>query len=336
MTVAASSRLVTPADIREAAAALSGIAVRTPLLPADALGERLGVPVWVKPENLQRVGAFKLRGAYNLVRQVAAQATGVITYSSGNHGQAVAYAAQLFGLRAVVVMPETVTAAKRGGVERLGGEVVLAGRTSRDRHEKAHEIAQREGLAVVPPFDHAAIIAGQGTIGLEIAEDCPEARTVVVPVGGGGLSAGVATAVHHLLPRAQTITVEPEGAGKLAASLREGRRVVLEKTASIADGLITLSVGELNWEHLSRYVSRGVTVSDDAIRGAVRHAVERLKLVVEPSGAATLAWLLAQERGALDGPVVAVISGGNVDWDGLSGVLGPGAPVPRSPGAPRA
>lgn len=321
MSVAASSHLVTPADIREAAGALAGVAVRTPLLPVDALADRLGVPVWVKPESLQRVGAFKLRGAYNLVRQVAQTTRGVITFSSGNHGQAVAYAARLFGLRAVIVMPETVTAAKRGGVERLGGEVVLAGRTSKDRHDKAMEIATAENLAVIPPFDHPSIIAGQGTIGLEIAEDCPAVRTVVVPVGGGGLSAGVATALHHLAPEAKVITVEPAGAAKLATSLKQGHRVVLEKTASIADGLITLSVGELNWEHLRRYVSRGVTVSDEQIREAVRFALERLKLVVEPSGAATLAWLMQQDKGALEGPVVAVISGGNVDAQGLMSVL---------------
>jgi threonine dehydratase len=328
MTVAAPSRLVTLDDIHEAAKALSGVAVKTPLLPADALAERLGVPVFVKPENLQRVGAFKLRGAYNLVRQLvhgASKPSGVITYSSGNHGQAVAYAAQLFGLRAVIVMPETVTLAKRGGVERLGGQVVLAGRTSRDRHEKAMEIARREGLAVIPPFDHAAIIAGQGTIGAEIVADCPEVRTVIVPVGGGGLSAGVATALHHLAPSAQTITVEPEGAAKLATSLREGRRVTLEQTASIADGLITLSVGELNWEHLSRYVAKGVTVSEQALREAVRFLVERMKLVVEPSGAATTAWLMSQEKGSLPGPVVAIISGGNVDAAGLADLLGASA-----------
>ena len=316
-------------DIRDAAAGLSGVAVRTPLLPVDDLSERLGVAVLVKPESLQRVGAFKLRGAFNLVRQVAPGSSGVITYSSGNHGQAVAYAARRFGLRAVIVMPETVTAAKRAGVERLGGEVVLAGRTSRDRHEKAMEIAAAEHLTVIPPFDHPGIIAGQGTVGLEIVQDCPDVATVVVPAGGGGLSAGVATAVHHLAPRAAVVTVEPEGAGKVAASMARGERVVLEKTGSVADGLITLSVGELNWEHLKRYVSRAATVSDTELKAAVRFALERIKLVVEPSGAATLAWLLGRHTGELRGPVVAVISGGNVDWDGLVGLLGTSSSVPN-------
>lgn len=322
VTVSTRPDLVSLDSIRAAAAGLRAVAVRTPLLPVDSLTRRLGAPVLVKPESLQRVGAFKLRGAYTLVRElVEAGARGVITYSSGNHGQAVAWAAQRFGVRAVIVMPETVTAAKRSGVERLGGEVVLAGRTSADRHAKALELAQSESLAVVPPFDHPSIIAGQGTVGLEIVEDCAGVRHVVVPTGGGGLSAGVATAVKALAPECEIITVEPEGAPKLARSLEAGRRLQLERTHSIADGLITLSVGELNWEHLSRNVDRGVTVSEEALRGAVRFALDRLKLVLEPSGAATLAWLLAQEHGAFSGPVVAVLSGGNIEWTGLMDLL---------------
>jgi threonine dehydratase len=291
----------------------------------DDAGRKLGAEVFVKVESLQRVGAFKLRGAFNLVSQLhESGASGVITYSSGNHGQAVAWAARHFGLRAVIVMPETVTAAKRDGVERYGGEVVLAGRTSADRHQKAMELAAREGLAVVPPFDHEAIIAGQGTVGLEIVEACPTVGTVVVPAGGGGLSAGVATAVKALVPAAEVITVEPEGAPKLATSLREGRRVQLERTASVADGLITLSVGERNWAHLSRFVTRGETVPDAAMVETVRFLLDRVKLVVEPSGAATLAWVRAQRPGSLRGPVVAVLSGGNVEWDGLRELLGSG------------
>ena len=317
--------MVTLDAIRTAAQTIAPVAVRTPLLPVDELTEKLGVPVFVKPENLQRVGAFKLRGAYNLVSQIAAQPVrvpGVITYSSGNHGQAVAYAARAFKLRAVIVMPETVTAAKRAGVERLGGEVVLAGRTSKDRYVKAMELAEAQNLAVVPPFDHPAIIAGQGTVGLEIVEDSPEVGTVLVPTGGGGLSAGVATAVRALRPESRIITVEPAGAPKFATSFKERRRVQLEKTESIADGLITLSVGQLNFDHLMRAVNDAVTVTDAEIRQAVRFGIDRLKLVLEPSGAATLAWLLSQrQRGALKGPVVAVLSGGNIDWPGLQQVL---------------
>ncbi len=323
LTVAAPAELVTLDAIRAAARRIAPVAVRTPLLPVDDVSAALGVPVLVKPESLQRVGAFKLRGAFNLVSQLReGGATGVITYSSGNHGQAVAWAARHFGLRAVIVMPETVTAAKRGGVERYGGEVILAGRTSTDRYVKAIEIAEREHLAVVPPFDHEAIIAGQGTVGLEIAEDCPSVGTVVVPTGGGGLSAGVATAVRALVPTADVITVEPDGAPKLARSLREGRRIELERTQSVADGLITLSVGARNWEHLSRFVTRGETVADAAMVETVRFLLERMKLVVEPSGAATLAWVRGQAARSLRGPVVAVLSGGNVEWDGLAALLG--------------
>jgi threonine dehydratase len=323
LSVATGTEFVTLDDIRAAARRIAGVAVRTPLLPVDDLTESLGVPVFIKPENLQRVGAFKLRGGYNLVSQLAQQgARGVITYSSGNHGQAVAYAAKQFGIRSVIVMPETVTAAKRQGVERYGGEVVLAGRTSQDRYVKAMEIAESQGLAVVPPFDHPAIIAGQGTVGIEICEDCPDVRTVIVPTGGGGLSAGVATAVKALKPPAAVITVEPDGAPKFARSFAEHHRVQLEKTGSVADGLITLSVGQLNYEHLARAVTAAVTVSDQAMIETVRYALERLKIVLEPSGAATLAWLRSRPRGELQGPVVAVLSGGNIDWNGLTTLLG--------------
>jgi threonine dehydratase len=322
VSVAAPAELVSLEAIRAAARTIAEVAVRTPLLPLDEVSAALGVPAYVKAENLQRVGAFKLRGAYNVVSQlVATGARGVITYSSGNHGQAVAYAARHFGVRAVVVMPETATAAKRAGVARHGGEVVLAGRTSADRHTKAMELAQQQGLAVVPPYDHPGIIAGQGTVGLEIVEDLPTVATVVVPVGGGGLSSGVATAVKALRPSAEIVAVEPEGAPKLATSLREHHRVTLEKTGSLADGLITLSVGELNWEHLSRFVSRAVTVPDEALREAVRYLLDRRKLVVEPSGAATLAWLRAQAAGSVRGPVVAVLSGGNIEWEGLAALF---------------
>ena len=322
MTIASPPALVTLEGIRAAAQHLRGVAVRTPLLPVDELSERLGVPVFVKPESLQRVGAFKLRGAFTLVRQLAAEGPrGVIMYSSGNHGQAVAYAARRFGLRAVVVMPETAPEVKRRGVERWGGEVVLAGRTSVDRHDRAVEIAARDQLAMVPPFDHAAIITGQGTAGLEVVEDCPDVRTVAVPVGGGGLAAGVATAVKALVPQATIVTVEPEGAPTYERARAAGAPVTLEHTGSIADGLLPLRIGALTFAHLSRYADRACLVSDAEILRAVRYAVDRLKLVLEPSGAATLAWLLGQPAGAVAGPVVAVLSGGNIEWEGLQTLL---------------
>ncbi len=329
MTVASppAPQLVTLDAIREAARHLRGVAVRTPLLPVEELAERHGVPVFVKPESLQRAGAFKLRGAFTLVRQLAeGGATGVITYSSGNHGQAVAYVARRFGLRAVVVMPETAPAAKRLGVERWGGAVVIAGRTSADRYKRALEVAEREGLAMVPPFDHPAIIAGQGTAGLELVEDCPGGgvRLVAVPVGGGGLAAGVATAVKALEPQAVVVTVEPEGAPTYERARAAGEPVTLERTASVADGLLPLRIGTLPFAHLARFADRACLVSDAEIVRAVRYALDRIKLVVEPSGAATLAWLLAQPAGSFPGPVVAVLSGGNVEWEGLQALLGGG------------
>ncbi len=326
MTVASPPELVSLEAIRAAAQHLRGVAVRTPLLPVEELSERHGFPVFVKPESLQRVGAFKLRGAFTLVRQLAESgARGVITYSSGNHGQAVAYVARRFHLRAVVVMPETAPQVKQRGVQRWGGEVVLAGRTSVDRCNRAVEISKREGLAMVPPFDHPAIIAGQGTAGLELVEDCPDVRTVAVPVGGGGLAAGVATAVKSLVPAAAIVTVEPEGAPTYERARAAGEPVTLEQTGSVADGLLPLRIGALTFVHLSRYADRASLVSDAQIVKAVRYAVDRLKLVLEPSGAATLAWLLAQRAGALVGPAVAVLSGGNIEWEGLQTLLKEGA-----------
>src|SRR5881296_1886060 len=242
------SSVVSAQDVREAAAGLAGVAVRTPLRFIETLN------VYLKLESLQPIGAFKLRGAYNAVRRLpeAARRNGVITYSSGNHGQALAYAAQLVGVRAVVVMPETAPAVKVAGVKKWGGEVVLAGRTSDDRQRAAEAIAVRDALAVVPPFDHPDIVAGQATVGLEIAEQLADVRTVVVPVGGGGLIAGVVTGLAAAGSCATVWGVEPAGAPKLKRSLEAGHPLRLERTASIADGLITLGVGAIPFAHLDR------------------------------------------------------------------------------------
>jgi threonine dehydratase len=303
--------VVTAEAVRAAARTLEGIAVRTSLVELRDLG------VYLKLETEQPVGAFKLRGAYNAIRNLpdAARRRGVITFSSGNHGQAVAYAAQLMGVRAVVTMPETAPAIKVEGVKRWGGEVVLAGRTSEDRRLKALEIAAREGLAVVPPFDHPDIIAGQGTVGLEIAAQLPGVATVVVPVGGGGLIAGVTAGLAAAGSAAQVWGVEPTGAPKLQRSLAAGRPVTLERTASIADGLITLSVGALPLAVLQAHGDRVrgvVLVDDDSIREAVHYLWQTHRLKVEPSGAATTA---AVRSGAIapSGPTVLVVSGGTVD-----------------------
>jgi threonine dehydratase len=303
--------VITSHDVRDAAAGLVGVAVRTPLRYVEPLD------AYLKLENLQPVGAFKLRGAFNAIRKLpdAARQRGVITYSSGNHGQALAYAAQLVGVRAVVVMPETAPAVKVAGVKRWGGEVVLAGRTSEDRQRKAEEIAAREGLAVVPPFDHPDIVAGQATVGLEIAEALPAVRTVVVPVGGGGLIAGVVAGLAAAGSAATVWGVEPAGAPKLKRSLEAGRPVRLDRTASIADGLITLSVGATPFGQLAACRDRigGVAlVDDDTLRDAVHFLWTRCHLAVEPSGAATTAALRSGAVPAVP-PTVLVVSGGNVD-----------------------
>ena len=303
--------MVTARDIQEAAAGLRGIARRTSLRYVEELGAHL------KLENEQPIGAFKIRGAYNAIRKLpaAARARGVITFSSGNHGQAVAFAAKEFGVRAVIVMPETTPAVKIEGVKRWGGEVVFAGKTSEDRRIKAEEIANSEQLAIVPPFDHPDIVAGQATIALEIVEQLPEVETVVVPVGGGGLISGIVTGLAAAGSKAVVWGVEPIGAPKLHHSLAEGKVVRLERTGSIADGLITLNVGNIPFAELTRERRRVrdvVLVEDDSIRAAVQFLWRTCRLAVEPSGAATTAALL-------DGLVprskttVLVVSGGNVD-----------------------
>ena len=312
--------LVPLADIRDAAHRLRGVAIRTPLL----LGEGLDpvTRLWLKPEMLQRTGAFKFRGAYTFLSRLTpdARARGVIAPSSGNHAQAVAAAAQLFGARATVVMPTTVTAAKRAGAERLGAQVVLAGTTTKDRMDRALELVADEGLTLVPPYDDPVIIAGQGTVGLEIAEDLPNVNTVLVPVGGGGLSAGVATAIKSLAPSARVIGVEPAGAPKLTRARAAARPVLLEHTSSLADGLLAVQVGTLPFAHHQAYLDDVVTVEDDALRSAVRWLLDRMKLVTEPSGAITVA---ALQTGAVTarGETVCVLSGGNIEWTGLRDLL---------------
>jgi threonine dehydratase len=322
--------LVSLADLHAAAELLRDVAVRTPLLPADALGERCGVPVWVKPEMLQRGGAFKFRGAYSFLARLDAgrRARGVIAPSSGNHAQAVALAARLFGVPATVVMPTTVTPAKRAGAERLGARIELAGTTTQDRMERALAIAAETGATLVPPYDDPTIVAGQGTVGLEIVEELPDVGTVLVPVGGGGLSAGVAAAVKLLAPAARVVAVEPECAPKLTRAREAGEPVGIPAAAGLADGLLAVRVGTIPFAHHQAFVDDVVTVPDAALPAAVRFLLDRLKLVAEPSGAITVAALL---EGLVrpTGPTVLVLSGGNVEWDGLRDLLA-GTAGPRS------
>jgi threonine dehydratase len=315
--------LITLGDLTAAAERIAPVAVRTPLLPFDSASERLGAELWLKPEMLQRGGAFKFRGAYNFLSQLSSKerGRGVIAPSSGNHAQAVALAAKLFGVKAVVVMPTTVTAAKRGGAERLGARVELAGTTTQDRYERAVELMEQEGLTMVPPYDHEWIIAGQGTAGLEIAADMPDVETVLVPVGGGGLSAGVATAIKLRAPRARVIGVEPASAPKLTKAREAGKPVRIPPSAGLADGLLAVEIGGLTFAHHARYIDDVVQVDDSALCSAMRALLDRMKLVTEPSGAITVAALMSGVAKAR-GKTVAVLSGGNVEWDGLVSLLG--------------
>ena len=314
--------LITVADLRRAADILRGVAVRTPLLPCEALAQS-GATVWLKPEMLQRGGAFKFRGAYHFLARLSPEerARGVIAPSSGNHAQAVALAAKLFGVAATVVMPTTVTAAKRGGAERQGATIELAGTTTQHRMDRALELVVQRGLTLVPPYDHPWIIAGQGTTGMEIVEDLPEVSQVLVPVGGGGLSSGVAAAVKLLSPDTRVVGVEPAGAAKLKRAREAGAPVTLDGTFSLADGLMATRIGTLPFAHHQAYLDDVVTVSEAGIVRGVRFLLDRVKLVAEPSGAITVAALLEGAVAAL-GHTVCVLSGGNVEWAGLHELLG--------------
>jgi threonine dehydratase len=297
--------LVTLDDIRSAAGRIRGIARRTPLIEASGIGLKL--------ENVQPIGAFKIRGACNMIAQLPpdARAHGVITYSSGNHGQAVAMVAREFGIRAVIVMPTTAPAVKVEGVRRYGAETIFAGTTTTDRRTRAESEAAQQQLTMVPPFDHPWIIAGQGTIGLELLDQHPQVSAVYVPVGGGGLISGIATAIREMRTGVRVIGVEPRGAPKMSASLAAGHPVTLERTSSIADGLIAVRPGDLTFSHVQRYVDDVITVDDEAIAGGVRWLFREARVVAEPSGAAALAAVL-QAGQAAGRNTVAIVSGGNV------------------------
>ena len=307
--------LVGLTEIESAARRLAGVAVKTPLLPADAVADAVGAEVRLKCENLQRAGAFKIRGAFNFVSQLSDEQvkSGIITFSSGNHALAMALTGKLRQVRSVVVMPTTAPQVKREGARRFGAEVVLEGTTSVERKRRAEAIAEAEGLVMVPPFDHRHIIAGAGTVGLEIAREWPDVDVVLVPVGGGGLVSGVAASVKRMLPGAQVVGVEPEGAASMRAALDHGAPKLLDKTGSIADGLMTMMAGDVTFDHVKELVDDVVSVSDDAIREATKLLVTRQKLVVEFSGAATTAALLEKKIDAKGARVAVVISGGNME-----------------------
>lgn len=319
------ANLVTLAEIEAAAVRVRPAARITPLIEvayprSDAPGvtpTATDATLFLKCENFQPMGAFKIRGAYNMVAQLSSEelARGVITYSSGNHGQAVALAAKTLGAKAVIVMPTTAPKVKVEGARGYGAEVIFAGTTSLDRKIRAEEIAAERGLTMVPPFDHPMIIAGQGTVALEILDQCPTVATVVVEVGGGGLSSGVAAAIKQRNPAIRVIGVEPEGAAKMKRSLEAGAPVTLDKVASIADGLMTVRPGDLTFQHVRAFVDDVVTVSDDEMIHAIAWLYRHARIVVEPSGSVTTAAVMLG-LGGIDpskGPVVAIVSGGNVE-----------------------
>jgi threonine dehydratase len=298
-------------EIRAARERIRAVAKVTPLKDVSAIAGR---PLWLKCEGMQPGGAFKIRGAYNMVAQLSddERRRGVITYSSGNHGQAMAIAAQALGAPAVVVMPTTAPQIKIDGARRHGAEVIFAGTTTLHRRAKAEEVAADRHLTMVPPFDHEWIIAGQGTLGLEILEQLPGVATVLVPIGGGGLVSGVAAAIKQSRPEVTVIGVEPSGAASMKNAIDAGEIRTLEKVNTVADGLMAVRPGDLNFAHVQRFVDRLDTVDDPDIIAAVAWLYTRANLVAEPSGAATVAAALHNDAD-YRAPVVAVVSGGNLD-----------------------
>lgn len=317
------------ADIEAAAERLSDIVVRTPLIQSAELNEIAGGKVWLKPECLQTIGSFKIRGAYNLMSQLPADraSKGVVAWSSGNHAQGVAAAGSLLGIRTAIVMPSDAPKAKIDRTRRFGGEVIFYDRYTGDREAIARELARERGAEIVPSYDDDRIVAGQGTVGLEIVEQCKalgiEPDQVLINCGGGGLSAGCAIAIKALAPTAAVHTVEPEHFDDTARSLRDGVRRSNSKTArSICDALLAETPGELPFPILQQLAGPGLVVSDDEVKAAMRFAFENLKLVVEPGGAAALAAVLTGKADCGDKATVAILTGGNVDPDLFSKILG--------------
>jgi threonine dehydratase len=302
-------------DIRAAAEVVYGALSRTPLLRSTTLGQRTGTEAYLKAECLQRTGSFKTRGATVRVAHLTEEERdrGLVAVSAGNHAQAVAYAASAAGVRSTVVMPETAPRAKVEASRRYGAEVILHGDVFA-AFEKAEELRRERGLVYVHPFDDPHIIAGQGSVGLEIVEDLPDVDAVVVCVGGGGLIAGIATAVKALRPGVRIVGVEPTGAACVTAGLARGEAVFLDEVRTIADGLATPTTGDLVLEHVRAHVDEIVLVDDDELVAGIGFLLERAKLLAEPAGAAATAALLAGKVDLPEGARVAVtVSGGNID-----------------------
>jgi threonine dehydratase len=309
--------MVTLKDIQQAQTLLSGVAVRTPLFEWTGAADQR--KLFLKLENLQPIGAFKLRGAYNKVASLSEddRRRGVISYSSGNHGQGVAYAARALGVKAIIVMPGDAPKNKLEATAALGAEIITVGPGSEERRMRAEELAAEHGYAIVPPYNDEKIIAGQGTVALEILEDLPHVETVLVPVGGGGLISGISAAIKLTNPKIKVIGVEPELAADAQASLRSGHIVpspAEQVSRTLADGLRTQSIGAINFEHIRAYVDDIVTVTEDEIREAIRVLSANAKTLAEPSGAVAPAAFLFHANELPNAKInVAVISGGNID-----------------------
>lgn len=309
-----SAQRVTAADIAQAASLLAGVIEPTPMQRSRALSRRAGVEVFLKCENLQRAGSFKIRGAYTRMSRLteAERAAGVVAASAGNHAQGVALAANLLGIPARVYMPVGAALPKLAATRAYGATVDLVGHTLDEAIAVAREYAAATGATFISPFDHVDIVAGQGTVGLEILAQCPDVRTVVVATGGGGLIAGIATAVKAHRPQVRVIGVQAEQAAAYPLSLAAGRPVPVDRMATMADGIAVGCPGEVPFDLVARFVDAVETVSEEAMSQTLVFLLERAKLVVEPAGAAAAAWLL-QEGHYVEGPAVAVLSGGNID-----------------------
>lgn len=315
---------LTLADIRAAAGRIEGFAHRTPVLTSRTLNERVGAEVFLKAENFQRIGAFKFRGAFNAISRLSPEqlASGVAAYSSGNHAQAVALAAKLAGTTAVILMPKDAPPTKMAATRGYGAEVVTYDRYQQDRAALAKQLSEERGLTLIPPYDHYDVMAGQGTVALELIEEVGPLGALLVPIGGGGLIAGCATAATALSPGVRVIGVEPAAGDDTARSLAAGQRIEIEVPRTIADGQAVSSPGELTFPIVQRLVDGVELVSDDEIRVAMTFLFERLKVVAEPSGASALAALLAGRIQDLPERVGVLISGGNVGLERWLELLG--------------
>jgi threonine dehydratase len=316
------SSQVRPADVAAAREALRGVVALTPLLHSRVLSDRLGGPVFLKCENLQRTGSFKVRGAYLRISRLtgAERARGVVAASAGNHAQGVAFAATLLGAKATVVMPAGAPLPKVEATRGYGAQVILQGETVEDALAAALAYASENGSVFIHPFDHPDVVAGQGTVGMEIIEQCPDVRSVVVPVGGGGLAAGIAVAVKDAGPAIAVIGAQAEAVAAFPASLAAGHPVRIAPAATMADGIAVCQPGDIGFEILSRLADRVVTVSEETLSRALLLCLERAKQLVEPAGAVGVGALLEHPE-AFEPPVVVVLSGGNIDPLLLASVL---------------